>query len=302
MINEETENPDKGFLFSIIVPCYNQGQYLDKSLKSIQEQSYSNWECIIVNDGSSDSTELIAETYCKQDKRFKYFFQKHSGVGAARNHGLRNSIGRYIKFLDADDWMQTDLLEKCYPANDVELVLCRAKFSFFNSEGLQPYHCDVLNIDFQFENLLLNWGDEFDIPIHCGLISSNLLKNYAFDEHLKIWEDWFMWLFISKQNPSVLKVIDAYVIYRKWKQGVTTNQERTILDQFIAYQNAISIYSLNNSIARHLNEKVFKKLFQEKKTLEGELSHFKKSTSFKISHFLVSKTKFCLDLFKKKSI
>ncbi|RZL34535.1 MAG: glycosyltransferase family 2 protein, partial [Pedobacter sp.] len=272
---EKRDNLNQDLLFSIIVPCFNQGEYLEKTLKSILEQTYSNWECIIINDGSIDNTEFIANTYCKQDVRFTYLTQKQSGVGAARNHGLRNAKGKYIKFLDADDWIQSDLLEKCYPPHNVELVLCQAKFSFLNTKILHPYHCNITKINFNFENLLLNWGDGFDIPIHCGLISSDLLKNFAFDEKLKIWEDWLMWLFISKQNPSILKVKNAYAIYRKWNNGATSNRERTILDQFNVYQHAIVLYSVNDRISRNLNEKVFKKLFLEKKTLELELNHLK---------------------------
>jgi glycosyltransferase involved in cell wall biosynthesis len=67
-------------VISIIVPCYNQAQYLDEALNSVLNQTYENWECIIVNDGSPDNTEFVAQKWCAKDIRFKYIFQKNHFV------------------------------------------------------------------------------------------------------------------------------------------------------------------------------------------------------------------------------
>ena len=90
-------------LVSIIVPCYNQAHFLNESLDSVINQSYPNWECIIVNDGSPDNTEEIAKKWCKNDKRFQYLEKENGGLSSARNAGIKISKGEFILPLDADD-------------------------------------------------------------------------------------------------------------------------------------------------------------------------------------------------------
>ena len=75
-------------LVSIIVPCYNQAQYLPETLDSVLAQTYPYWECIIVNDGSPDNTEEIAKHYCEKDSRFKYVYKENGGLSSARNVSL----------------------------------------------------------------------------------------------------------------------------------------------------------------------------------------------------------------------
>ena len=95
---------------SIIVPCYNQSQFLDACLHSVFTQSHSNWECIIVNDGSTDRTEEISLAWCKKDDRFFYNRKENGGLSSARNIGLEASKGNYIQFLDADDLLDVKKL------------------------------------------------------------------------------------------------------------------------------------------------------------------------------------------------
>jgi glycosyltransferase involved in cell wall biosynthesis len=98
-------------LVSIIVPCYNYGYFLPETLDSILAQSYTKWECIIVDDGSTDNTKDVATTYLITDQRFRYIYQNNRGLSAARNTGIKLSKGSYIQFLDADDLLQEKKLE-----------------------------------------------------------------------------------------------------------------------------------------------------------------------------------------------
>ena len=88
---------------SIIVPCYNQAAYLAETLDSVLDQTYQHWECVIVNDGSPDNAEEIANEYVAKDNRFKYLWEKNEGPSQARNFGILNSDGKYVLPLDADD-------------------------------------------------------------------------------------------------------------------------------------------------------------------------------------------------------
>lgn len=93
-------------LVSVIVACYNQARYLPDALGSVLKQTYPYWECIIVDDGSPDNTEDVAQEWLAMDVRFKYIKKKNGGLSSARNAGLKVVIGEYIQFLDADDILE----------------------------------------------------------------------------------------------------------------------------------------------------------------------------------------------------
>lgn len=97
-------------LFSIIVPVYNVENFLERCLDSIICQTYSDFECIVIDDGSQDSSGAICDEYASRDSRIKVVHQKNAGPGAARNTALENAIGDYICFCDSDDWVEKDLL------------------------------------------------------------------------------------------------------------------------------------------------------------------------------------------------
>ena len=103
-------------LISIIVPIYNVENYLRQCLDSIQNQTYQNFECLLINDGSPDNSADICREYLEKDSRFKYFEKENGGVSSARNLGIECSGGTYITFIDADDWVDSDYLEVLYNA------------------------------------------------------------------------------------------------------------------------------------------------------------------------------------------
>ena len=114
-------------MFSIIVPVYNVEKYLDKCLASILEQTYNDFECIIIDDGSPDNSNIIIDKYVKLDQRFKVIHQKNMGLSAARNAGLDIAKGDYIVFVDSDDYIANDYLEKFaakIASTNAEIVVC----------------------------------------------------------------------------------------------------------------------------------------------------------------------------------
>jgi glycosyltransferase involved in cell wall biosynthesis len=90
-------------LISVIIPCHNYGSYISEAIDSIRSQTYSNWELIVIDDGSSDDTRSIVEKYCNLDSRINYQYQDKQGVSMARNAGFARAAGEYIQLLDADD-------------------------------------------------------------------------------------------------------------------------------------------------------------------------------------------------------
>lgn len=103
-------------LISIIVPIYNVEKYLRQCLDSIQNQTYQNFECLLINDGSPDHSSKICEEFVEKDSRFKYFEKANGGLSSARNLGIECSGGAYIAFVDSDDWLEHDALDRLYGA------------------------------------------------------------------------------------------------------------------------------------------------------------------------------------------
>ena len=101
-------------LISIIVPIYNVENYLRQCLDSIMGQTYKNFECLLINDGSPDHSADICREYVSKDSRFRYFEKENGGVSSARNLGIEYSKGEYITFIDSDDWVDSDYLEALY--------------------------------------------------------------------------------------------------------------------------------------------------------------------------------------------
>lgn len=114
-------------LISIIVPVYNVESFVSKCIDSIIAQSYSNWELILIDDGSMDASGSICDHYCGTDNRIVCIHQENKGVSFARNEGLKLVNGDYIIFLDADDWIEQEMLEKLLEAaerNGADMACC----------------------------------------------------------------------------------------------------------------------------------------------------------------------------------
>lgn len=108
-------------LISIIIPAYNVEQYLTACLSSIEQQTYQNYEVILIDDGSIDSTGTICDTVATKDDRFKVIHQKNQGVSVARNKGIEKARGEYIAFIDSDDKITPEYLSSFSLKNDIEI-------------------------------------------------------------------------------------------------------------------------------------------------------------------------------------
>ncbi|HJU48612.1 MAG TPA: glycosyltransferase family A protein, partial [Gaiellaceae bacterium] len=98
-------------LVSVVIPCFNDAEFLGDALASLCAQTLQDWECIVVDDGSTDETAAVAAMRAGEDKRIRYLWQANSGLSAARNAGLAVCGGQYVQFLDADDMLEPRKLE-----------------------------------------------------------------------------------------------------------------------------------------------------------------------------------------------
>jgi len=114
-------------LVSVITPCWNAERFLAETVNSVLSQSYSNWELLLIDDGSTDNTPELCEALAEADTRIRVFHQNNSGSASARNLGIQNAKGRYIALLDADDLWYPQFLEKqlkCLQESDAVCVSC----------------------------------------------------------------------------------------------------------------------------------------------------------------------------------
>lgn len=121
-------------LISVIIPTYNVDKYLNKCLQSISEQSYNNYEVIIIIDGSTDNSYQIAKEFCNTHKKFHVYYQDNAGSGPARNNGLRHSHGEFVTFIDPDDWIDKFYIEHLvfhWEKTKCDLIISGCINSFF---------------------------------------------------------------------------------------------------------------------------------------------------------------------------
>ena len=202
-------------LFSIIIPCYNQAHFLSDCLASLLQQSFTDWEAIVVNDGSTDTTSEVAKEYQKKDARVKLVVQENGGLSSARNFGIKSAQGNRFIFLDADDFLYPKALgeiEKMTKLCD-DFDLIQFGYTHIKEDGKTILtHAKVK----YFENLIpaifhVNIG-----PCHSFCISRNLIGSIGrFDEGLKSVEDWDFWIRAAKAGAKH-KVISAELVYYRY--------------------------------------------------------------------------------------
>ena len=123
-------------MISVIIPVYNVENYLEECLNSLQNQTYTNIEVILVNDGSTDKSKLICERYCKEDSRFQLLNQENQGLSAARNNGVAASTGEFIAFVDSDDIILPNYLETLIHYMTDEIDIVESQFTVSKEEFL----------------------------------------------------------------------------------------------------------------------------------------------------------------------
>ena len=122
-----TISPDSKHLISVIIPVYNVAPYLERCLKSVMSQTYANFEVILIDDGSTDSSATICDDYANNYPQIKVYHQQNSGVSSARNLGIEKALGNFLTFIDSDDVVETDMLKCMYDnaiLHNVDISCC----------------------------------------------------------------------------------------------------------------------------------------------------------------------------------
>lgn len=233
-------------IVSVIVPCYNQAQYLSESLDSVISQTYPYWECIIINDGSPDNTEGIALNYCSIDQRFRYLKKLNGGLADARNAGIAISTGEYILPLDADDKISPIYLEKAITVLDarkeVKVIFGNGKYFGNKNDKMELWYFrdDIVEYDVSYF-LTSNF-------IYCTSLfrRSDYNKTGGYNTNMKYgWEDWDFWLSLLETGGLAYKLLDVFFYYRfnanSMVQSLTDEKKAYLYNQL--YQNHKELYN-----------------------------------------------------------
>ncbi|CAL65544.1 glycosyltransferase family 2 protein [Christiangramia forsetii] len=272
-------------LVSIIIPCYNNTQYIIEAINSAVNQTYQNIEIIVVDDGSDQETKTIINSLITNIDIL--ITQNNCGLSAARNRGLDKASGKFIQFLDSDDILKPEKIDyslRKLGNMDQESCIIISDFMIFNDKKQRflPAYVDFKTIDFKFDQILYKWDENFSIPIHCGLFERNLFNDFRFSEKLRSKEDWVMWVNLFKKEPQVFFVDKPLVIYRVHNGSMTHS-----LNMFEDHMSALEILKNNLSVEEY--EKLLKKFVQRyyKKSLysQNQIRAMKNSKSYKIENF-----------------
>ncbi len=180
---------------SIIIPVYNAEKYLRKCIESVIAQTFKDWEAILINDGSKDSSLAVCYEYATKDKRISVIDKTNGGPSSARNRGLEQARGEYIYFIDADDWIESNALEILYFNSDngyfdIVFVGFVREYSNGNMEYSYAYDADTYSLP--KESIICHLYKEQAYGWICTkMLKKEIIEKYniRFDESIELWED-----------------------------------------------------------------------------------------------------------------
>jgi glycosyltransferase involved in cell wall biosynthesis len=212
-----------GPAFSIIIPCFNQGHFLKDCLNSILDQKTTDWEVWIVNDGSDDNTAELAHQFLEFNSKIHYLHQPNQGLSAARNSGMNQAKGDFLLFLDADDWLETDLLSKYLEllSSNFDFQLFRCGYGYWDHPDGYCFHRHEPSGKGEIfpEVLTQNIG-----PCHSILIQREFAQKLGgFDVKLKSCEDWDFWIRAGRAGAKIFSINEVLVAYRYVSYSMSRN-------------------------------------------------------------------------------
>lgn len=287
-------------LISVIIPIYNQKKHLSRSIESVLNQSFKNLEIILVNDGSTDGSEKIIEEYAAKDKRIVTLHKENGGLSSARNAGIKISTGKYICFLDSDDYVDVDAYEKMhelitkYNADiaciGVEVFSDNGHIRYFNenlNEELILNKLEALHYHAISENKYISTSS-CDKIFKREIVLSKLFQEGQYYEDLRVISYW-----INSATKIVYKNIPLYHYYYnndsithgkfnpKWLTWIDANEERL---ELYRKEDPEDIKYLNNTYVDNVLSIIYqarknKKIKAKIKEIELNLKIFYKNNN-----------------------
>lgn len=266
-------------LLTIVVPCYNQGKFLDECLSSVYNQTNTDWTCIIVNDGSTDETNKKAQEWIEKDARFRYYYKVNGGLSSARNFGISRSSSKYILPLDADDKLNVNLVSEFYKvlkiSSEPDLIYFDVEF-FGIKSGVYKLP------EYDYKTLLTQ---------NCFISGSVFAKKLwtesgGYDEDLTALEDWEFWIRSLSPESKVIKIKKKLYYYRKSEFGTITSDFIRNPDSYYNHYKKVYLKNIDLYFTYFPNPIM---AFRENKELRMFSEKVKNLGIFKVYHFLKKK-------------
>ena len=251
-------------LISVVIPAYNAEQFLDETLESVLSQTYENWECIIVNDGSTDSTESVAKKWCEKDSRFRLTNKENGGLSSARNWGIKESKAEYIAFLDADDILTPDSLEvriNVLIEQNVDLVATKLQHFTDKLPKVSKNNArqDVLYYAKEGLTQLMAFNKVTPSTVLCK--KSVMDEVGGFTWHKKA-EDLHCWLKVLFAGYKIYRIDETLLLYRLVENSMSSTDRNCSKEVFeIIYSFKDEILSLDIDFQIYINHWLRKYVF-----------------------------------------
>jgi glycosyltransferase involved in cell wall biosynthesis len=227
-------------LISIIVPIYNTECFIRKCIDSIINQTYKNFELILVNDGSTDNSGLICDEYAKKDNRIKVFYKQNGGVSSARNLGLRNCIGKWVTFIDSDDFISLNYLTNLLSNISGEQIVLSG-YKSYNKSGRLIMQSEYKTVSFSVStkqiyllDSLLLYGTPWGKLFRNEIIQANHIR---FDERLSLHEDHLFFFTYLQYTKKIGVKNDRDYFYIDHEDGKSLSRRMIVPyeSKFLAY-------------------------------------------------------------------
>ena len=202
--------------FSIIIPTYNRAALIAETLNSVSAQTFQNWECIVVDDGSTDNTKEVIENLAHQDPRIRYIYQENAERSVARNNGIRNANGEWICFLDSDDLYETNHLQQLH-----DCLMGQKEPGFYFTACKMLHQWELTSIQTEVYDKEPDYFIRQSIIPARVCIHRSILEKFQFDPRIVIVEDSVLWTQIHLHYPTTFLAIDS-VVYR-WHDENSVN-------------------------------------------------------------------------------
>ncbi|OKH52671.1 hypothetical protein NIES2101_13590 [Calothrix sp. HK-06] len=214
---------------SIIIPAYNAAPTISETLLSLQAQTYSDWEAIVIDDGSSDDTFTVANQFATQDSRIRVINQLNQGVSAARNFGVKEALSDWVLFLDADDWILPQHLEKLTDVikQDANVDAVYSGWVRVTPDG------KFINYDFsnQASQMFAAFAGSCVFAIHSCIVRRSIILDVGgFDPELPTCEEWDLWQRIARTGARFAAIPEKSACYRMRPNSASANTRQLLYD------------------------------------------------------------------------
>lgn len=291
-------------LVSVIITCYNQQHCIERTISSVLAQSHRRFECLVVDDGSTDNSADIVKQLASQDQRVRLFSKKNGGVSAARNTGFAEANGEFVQFLDGDDTLEPEkfLLQLQHLASDSDIDISYSNHQFYN-ETTGTYHSysfDALD-KYPLEQMLFKYFDGVSLPLHAPLYRRSVWGSDALpypDDYNERCEDWVFLVLVAMKNVRFAYLNKVLCTYCIQTDNFTSCSRNWNVASILA-----AVY-LNDRIPkqyrdRFLSDTIGRTLDRYHSTLKSDVLHG--SRNWQIGNFLSRPFFQFAKLFRRKS-